>query len=166
MMDIDRFSATRRLVLKGAGSVALIGFGAGLELGFGSIPALAAANDKYPEDAFKQKSDADAIKALYGKTAEASDKVKLDAPEIAENGAVVPIAVTTTLADVTSISFFVSENPNALAASYVIPAGTLPTIANRLKMAKTCNVIAIVESGGKLYSATKEVKVTVGGCGG
>ena len=159
-MTLDRTSATRRLVLQGAGAVALIG------LGFGSVPALAAANDKYPEEAFKQKSDADAIKALYGKTAEPSDKVKLDAPEIAENGAVVPIAVTTTLPDVTSISFFASENPNALAASYVIPAGTMPTIANRLKMAKTCNVIAIVESGGKLYSATKEVKVTVGGCGG
>lgn len=159
-MDLDRSSATRRLILRGAGSVALIG------LGFGNVPALAAANDKYPEDAFKQKSDADAIKALYGKTAEASDKVKLDAPEIAENGAVVPIAVTTTLADVTSISFLVSENPNALAASYIIPAGTMPAIANRLKMAKTCNVIAIVESGGKLYSAAKEVKVTVGGCGG
>ena len=89
-------------------------------------PAFAAANDKYPEDAFKQKSEADAIKALYGKTAEKSDKVKLEAPEIAENGAVVPISVTTTLADVTSISFLVSENPNALAASYRIPAGTMP----------------------------------------
>jgi sulfur-oxidizing protein SoxY len=130
-------SFSRRLVLQGAGSVALIG------LGFGTMPALAAANDKYPEDAFKQKSDADAIKALYGKTAEASDKVKLDAPEIAENGAVVPIAVATTLTDV-----------------------TVPAVANRLKMAKTCNVIAIVESDGKLFSATKEVKVTVGGCGG
>ena len=155
-----RSSLTRRLILQGAGSVALIG------LGFGTAPALAAANDKYPEDAFKQKTDAEAIKALYGKTAEASDKIKLDAPEIAENGAVVPIAVTTTLTDVTSISFFVSENPNALAASYLIPAGTTPAVANRLKMAKTCNVIAIVESGGKLFSATKEVKVTVGGCGG
>jgi sulfur-oxidizing protein SoxY len=155
-------SPTRRLILQGAGAVALFGLGT---LSF--TPALAAAaNDKYPEDAFKQKSDADALKSLYGKTAEASDKVKLDAPEIAENGAVVPIAVTTTLSDVTSISFFVSENPNALAASYVIPAGTVPAVANRLKMAKTCNVIAIVESGGKLYSATKEVKVTVGGCGG
>ena len=153
-------SLSRRLLLQGAGSVALIG------LGFGSMPALAAANDKYPEDAFKQKGDADAIKALYGKTAEASDKVKLDAPEIAENGAVVPIAVATTLTDVTSIAFLASENPNALAASYVIPAGTVPAVANRLKMAKTCNVIAIVESSGKLYSASKEVKVTVGGCGG
>ena len=161
-LSSDRSFVTRRLVLQGAGAVALIGLG---DLPT-AAPALAAANDKYPEDAFKQKSDADAIKALYGKTAEASDKVKLDAPEIAENGAVVPIAVATTLADVSSISFLVSENPNALAASYMIPAGTVPAVANRLKMAKTCNVIAIVESSGKLYSATKEVKVTVGGCGG
>jgi sulfur-oxidizing protein SoxY len=157
------FSATRRLILQGAGSVALFGLGDFL---FGPIAAIAAANDKYPEEAFKQKSDADAIKALYGKAHEASDKVKLDAPEIAENGAVVPVSVTTTLADVTSISFFVSENPNALAATYQIPSATVPGVANRLKMAKTCNVTAIVESGGKLYSATKEVKVTVGGCGG
>ena len=157
------YSATRRLILQGAGAVALIGLG---NIPFGLAPAFAAANDKYPEDAFKQKSEADAIKALYGKTAEASDKVKLDAPEIAENGAVVPIGVSTTLADVTSISFLVSENPNALVASYKIPAGTVPSVANRIKMAKTSNVIAVVEAGGKLYSATKEVKVTVGGCGG
>ena len=157
----DRFSATRRLVLKGVGCFTLLGLcNAPFSL------ALAAANDKYPEDAFKQKSDADAIKSLYGKTAEASDKVKLDAPEIAENGAVVPISVATTLENVTSIAFLVSENPNALAASYLIPEGTLPSVANRLKMQKTTNVIAIVEAGGKLYSATKEVKVTVGGCGG
>ena len=159
----DGFSATRRLILQGTGVVALAGLGG---ISFGFAPARAAANDKYPEDAFKAKSEADAIKSLYGKTAEPSDKVKLDAPEIAENGSVVPISVTTTLADVTSISFLVSENPNALAASYKIPAGTVPSVANRLKMAKTSNVIALVEAGGKLYSATKEVKVTVGGCGG
>jgi sulfur-oxidizing protein SoxY len=164
-MDItdDGFPTTRRLILQGAGAVALVGLG---NIAFGLAPAFAAANDKYPEDAFKAKDAADAIKALYGKTAEPSDKVKLDAPEIAENGAVVPISVTTDLADVTSISFLVTENPNALAASYRIPAGTMPSVANRLKMAKTSNVIAIVEAGGKLYSATKEVKVTVGGCGG
>jgi sulfur-oxidizing protein SoxY len=157
------FSATRRLVLQGAGVVALIGLG---NMAFGPTSALAAANDKYPEDAFKQRSDADAIKSLYAKTPEPSDKVKMDAPEIAENGAVVPISVTTSLADVTSISILIAENPNALAASYKIPAGTMPSVANRLKMAKTTNVIAIVEAGGKLYSTTKEVKVTVGGCGG
>jgi sulfur-oxidizing protein SoxY len=160
MTDVG-FSATRRLILQGAGAVALLGLG---NLPFGL--ALAAANDKYPEAAFKAKSEADAIKALYGKTAEPSDKVKMDAPEIAENGAVVPISVTTTLADVTSISFLVSENPVALVASYKIPAGTLPNVANRIKMARTSNVIVVVEAGGKLYSANKEVKVTVGGCGG
>jgi sulfur-oxidizing protein SoxY len=159
----DGFSATRRLILQGAGLVALVGLG---NLPFGLTPALAAANDKWPEDAFKQKGEADAIKSLYGKTAEVSDKVKLDAPEIAENGAVVPISVSTTLTDVTSISFLVADNPNALAASYNIPPGTIPSVANRLKMAKTSNVTVIVEAGGKLYSATKEVKVTVGGCGG
>jgi sulfur-oxidizing protein SoxY len=157
------FSATRRLILQGAGAVALIGLG---NLPFGVTPALAAANDKYPEEAFKQKSDADVIKTLYGKTAEPSDKVKMDAPEIAENGAVVPISVSTSLADVTSVAFLVSENPNVLIAKYNIPAGTLPSVANRIKMAKTSNVTVLVEAGGKLYSASKEVKVTVGGCGG
>jgi sulfur-oxidizing protein SoxY len=157
------FPATRRVILKGAGSVALVGLG---QFPFGFVPANAAANDQYPEDAFKQKNEAEAVKLLYGRTAELSDQVKLDAPEIAENGAVVPVSVSTTLADVTSISFLVGDNPNALAAYYRIPPGTMPSVANRLKMAKTGNVTAIVESGGKLYSATMEVKVTVGGCGG
>lgn len=159
----NEFSPTRRLVLKGAGIAALIGLGV---VPFDVSQALAAANDAYPAEAFKQKSEADAIKTLYGKTAEPSDKVKMDAPEIAENGAVVPIAATTTLADVTSISFLVTENPIALVASYKIPAGTLPSVSNRIKMAKTSNVTVLVEAGGKLYSAVKEIKVTVGGCGG
>jgi sulfur-oxidizing protein SoxY len=158
----DAIDETRRLILRGVALVALIGLGAK----FGFTPVFAAANDKYPEDAFKQKGIDDTLKLLYGKTAEPSDKVKLDAPEIAENGAVVPISVSSTLADVTSISILVAENPNALVASYRIPAGTLPNVANRLKMAKSSNVIVVVEAGGKLYSATKEVKVTVGGCGG
>src|SRR4051812_17483280 len=138
-------SATRRLILQGAASVALLGLG---NLPFGAAPARAAANDKYPEEAFKQKSEADAIKALYGKTAEPSDKVKLDAPEIAENGGVVPISVTTTLDKVTSISFFVAENPNALGASYKIPYDTIPGISNRLNMAKTNNRTAIGKADG------------------
>ncbi|RTE93318.1 thiosulfate oxidation carrier protein SoxY [Bradyrhizobium sp. LVM 105] len=155
--------ATRRLILQGAASVALLGLG---NLPFAATPVRAAANDKYPDEAFKQKNEADAIKALYGKTAEPSDKVKLDAPEIAENGGVVPVSVTTTLDKVSAISFFVTENPYALAASYKIAEGTIPGVANRLKMAKTTKLVAIVEADGKLYSATKEVKVTVGGCGG
>lgn len=157
------FALSRRVILQGVASVALVGLG---KIALGAAPALAAANDKYPEEAFKQKSVDDSIKLLYGKTAEKSDKVKLDAPEIAENGAVVPIAASSTLEGVTSISFLVAENPNALVASYKIPAGTMPSVANRIKMAKTSNVIVVVEAGGKLYSATKEVKVTVGGCGG
>ena len=76
---------------------------------------------QWPKDAFAQKTEADAIKALYGKTPEASDKVNLDAPEIAENGAVVPISVSTTLPDVTSIAILVSENPFPLAANYPDP---------------------------------------------
>jgi sulfur-oxidizing protein SoxY len=157
------FPVTRRLILKGAGSVALAGLGIVV---LRPAAAFAAANDKYPEPAFKQKEGKEAIRLLYGRTAEPSDKIKLDAPEIAENGAVVPISVTTTLPEVSSISFVVPENPNPLAAYYKLPPGTMPGVANRLKMAKTSNVIVIVEAGGKLYSATKEVKVTVGGCGG
>ena len=156
-------TVSRRSVLQGIAAVAVIGF---TGIRFGIAEALAAANDKYPEEAFKQKGEADTIKSLYGKTAEKSDKVRMDAPEIAENGAVVPVSVTTSLPDVTSIAIFVAENPNALAASYRIPAGTMPSVANRLKMAKTSNVIAVVEAGGKLYSASKEIKVTIGGCGG
>jgi sulfur-oxidizing protein SoxY len=161
-MSKTELGFSRRVILQGAGAVALVGLGSTT---FG-WPAFAAANDKYPEEAFKQKSDADAIKSLYGKTAEASDKIKLDAPEIAENGAVVPVSVTTALSDVTSISFLVAENPIVLVASYRIPAGTVPSVANRIKMAKTSKVTVLVEAGGKLYSANKEVKVTVGGCGG
>ena len=125
-----------------------------------------AAAPGWPEDAFKQKNEADVVKLLYGKPFEASDKVALDVPEIAENGAVVPVSVSSTLPDVTAISILVPGNPSTLAASYLLPAGTLPSIGCRLKMAKTSNVIAVVESGGKLYAATKEVKVTLGGCGG
>ena len=154
---------TRRLIIKGAAVGAAIGLGLGTRL-----PGARAAADasQWPKDAFTQKSEAAAIKALYGKDAEASDKVRLDAPEIAENGAVVPIAVSSTLPDVTSIAILVSENPFPLAAMYKIPPGTAGTVANRLKMAKTSKVVALVESGGKIFSASKEVKVTVGGCGG
>ena len=159
----DRIDQTRRLILKGAGVIALAGI-AGLR--FGLAEAFATANDKYPEEAFKQKNANDAIKSLYGKAAETSDKVMLDAPELAENGAVVPITVSSSLPDVTSIAILVTENPYTLAASYRLPAGTAASVSSRLKMAKTSKVIAVVEAGGKLYSTSKEVKVTVGGCGG
>jgi sulfur-oxidizing protein SoxY len=160
---LDAPDAARRIILKGAVAGGLAGFA----FGTFPFPAFADADAKdWPGDAFKSKSEADTLKALYGKSAEPSDKVNLDAPEIAENGAVVPIAVASTLPGVTGIAILVLENPNVLAAAYKIPAGTQASVSNRLKMAKTTKVLAVVESGGKLYSATKEVKVTVGGCGG
>ena len=137
--------------------------------GFGLLPRMAAADDavpKWPEAAFTSKKMDEAIAKLYGQKAVPSDKITLTAPDIAENGAVVPVSVETTLPNVTRISFVVPDNPFPLAANFVIPAGTEPYISNRLKMGKTSSLIALVESDGKLYSATKQVKVTVGGCGG
>jgi sulfur-oxidizing protein SoxY len=160
----DAPDTARRTILKGA-----VAGGLAAGLGFGSFPfpVFADADAKqWPADAFTQKSEADALKALYGKTAEASDKISLDAPEIAENGAVVPIAVTSTLPKVTGIAILVLNNPNVLAAAYKVPDGTEAAVSSRFKMAKTSKVVAVLESNGKLYSATKEVKVTVGGCGG
>ena len=154
----------RRAVVKAMAAAGLAGSGFA---GVAFDQALAKADaGKWPTDAFQQKTEADAIKSLFGKTASPSDKVNLDAPEIAENGAVVPIAVNSTLPDVTRIAILVSENPFPLAAAYVLPAGASGMVSNRLKMAKTSKVIALVEFGGAVYSATKEVKVTVGGCGG
>jgi len=160
-----RRGQTRRKIVQAAIAGGLAGLGLA---GAAPLSRARAAADatKWPKDAFSQKTEADAIKTLYGKTAEASDKINLDAPEIAENGAVVPIAVSTTLPAVTSIAILVSENPFPLAANYPIPPGTSPVVANRLKMAKTSKVIALVASGDKVFSASKEVKVTVGGCGG
>ena len=159
----DAAGYPRRALLK-----AMAGGLAGLSLFEASmlLPAYAADTKDWPADAFKQKSEADALKSLYGKSAAASDKVNLDAPEIAENGAVVPIAVTSTLPNVTGIALLVLENPYTLAAAYRIPEGTQPAAASRLKMAKTTKVVAVVESDGKLFTASKDVKVTVGGCGG
>ncbi|MBY0254656.1 MAG: thiosulfate oxidation carrier protein SoxY [Methylobacterium organophilum] len=162
MAAYDNKMFDRRFVLRAAGLGSVL---AAASFGF-ALRASANADAAYPADAFKLKGETDVVKKLFGQAATASDKVKLDAPEIAENGAVVPISVSTDLPDVTSIALLVTENPSALAAMYKFAPGTPPTVASRLKMAKTTPVIAIVEAGGKLYSATREVKVTVGGCGG
>ncbi len=164
----DAPDTARRTILKGAAAGGLAaGLGLGLGLGSFPFPAFADADAKqWPAEAFKQKTEADALKTLYGKAAETSDKIDLDAPEIAENGAVVPIAVSSTLPKVTGIAILVLNNPNVLAAAYKVPDGSGAAVSTRLKMAKTSKVVAVVESNGKLYSATKEVKVTVGGCGG
>lgn len=157
---------TRRDVLKGALGLSA----AGLAVAAGVVPmtALAASSSvaDWSEKAFNTKGVDAAIKELYGQTAVESDKITLNAPEIAQNGAVVPVTVETSLPNVTAMAVMVEKNPSPLAAAYNIPEGALPFVSNRLKMAETTDVIALVVSDGKLYRAAKEVKVTVGGCGG
>ncbi len=119
----------------------------------------------WPKDAFKAKSMEDALAALTG-TAEAQDgEIVIKAPEIAENGAVVPVSVTSHIANTESISIIVPNNPLPLAASFELMGGE-PFVSVRIKMAKTSDVVAVVRSGGQVYQGRKEVKVTIGGCGG
>jgi sulfur-oxidizing protein SoxY len=88
-------------------------------------------------------------------------------PEIAENGAVVPVGVATTLAGASTISIAVSNNSTPLAASFTLSEATIPNVSTRIKMAKTAEVVAVVKTAdGSTYVAKKEVKVTIGGCGG
>lgn len=148
----------RRSVLKAAGvmtaaATALV-----------ALPRLAWA--AYSEKAFKAKGSQDALSSLYGANATTpSDQVKLKAPDIAENGAVVPVEVETDL-QADSIAILIEKNPSPLAISADLPAGTKAMVKTRCRMGETTNVTAVVKSGGKLYTATKEVKVTIGGCGG
>ncbi|MBR9827291.1 MAG: thiosulfate oxidation carrier protein SoxY [Oceanospirillales bacterium] len=121
----------------------------------------------WAKEAFEAKEQNTAIKSLYG-DAELTEsaEVILDAPDIAENGAVVPVTVSTGMANVESMSIFIENNPSPLAAQFIIPEGTAADVSTRVRMGKTTNVTAVVKADGKLYSATKEVKVTIGGCGG
>ncbi|QWD79061.1 thiosulfate oxidation carrier protein SoxY [Polynucleobacter sp. MWH-Spelu-300-X4] len=116
--------------------------------------------------AFDGKSLDDVLKALGGSSADKSSAVTINAPDIAENGAVVPVGVTTTLPKTQQIAILVEKNPSALAAQFLMTADTEPFVASRVKMAQTSNVHALVKADGKWYVTTKEVKVTLGGCGG
>jgi sulfur-oxidizing protein SoxY len=121
----------------------------------------------WPEKAFKAKKYPDALQALAGsEEATNSDAVKVKAPDIAENGAVVSVSVTTSLPKVENIAVFVPVNTFPLSASFEMSDATEGFITARFKMAKTSDVIAIVKADGKLYTAKKSVKVTLGGCGG
>ena len=121
----------------------------------------------WPQKAFEANSRDAVMQALFDTTeVEESNAITLTAPDIAENGAVVPVSVTSTLDGVESISVIVEENPAPLAASFDLTPDAVADVSTRLKMGKTSNVVAVVKSDGKLYSATKEVKVTIGGCGG
>ena len=117
--------------------------------------------------AFDTHSPAEAMQALGSVEAKQSkDIVFLQTPEIAENGAVVPVGVISNIAKTESIAILIEKNPNPLAAVFDIPPGTEPAISTRVKMAQTSNIYALVRADGRYFLATKEVKVTLGGCGG
>lgn len=115
--------------------------------------------------AFEVKTLDEAFKALGGKPAESAD-VNLTSPDIAENGAVVPVAVTSKLPKTEEIYILVEKNPQPLTATFTIPEGTEPFVSTRTKMGQTSNIYAVVKADGKLHYAVKETKVTLGGCGG
>ena len=105
-------------------------------------------------------------KALGGAAPIESADVVLNAPDIAENGAVVPVGATSKLAKTEQIAILVEKNPNALAALFMMTPVSEPTVATRVKMGQSSDVFALVKADGKYYFAKKEVKVTLGGCGG
>ena len=117
--------------------------------------------------AFDANDVASAMKAAIGTdAATASDKIKIKAPDIAENGAVVPVTISSTLADVTSITIISEKNGTPLIAKFNLGKGSEAYVSTRIKMGKTSKIIAVCESAGKFYKTSKEVKVTIGGCGG
>ena len=121
--------------------------------------------EEWNKAAFEGKSLDDVFKALGTSTPDKSSAVTLNAPVIAENGAVVPVSVTSTLkAD--QIAILVEKNPSTLAAQFFLPAGTEAFVTTRIKMGQTSNVYALVKADGKWAMAVKEIKVTLGGCGG
>jgi sulfur-oxidizing protein SoxY len=109
----------------------------------------------------------DTMKAFGGGApVQSKDIAFVSTPDIAENGAVVPISISSSIPKTESIAILIEKNPNMLAARFEIPAGTEPAISTRVKMGQTSNVYALVKADGKYYVASKEIKVTLGGCGG
>ena len=150
-------NTTRRSALKTTGAFATL-----VSLGIVTQSQAHAAMDRA---GFDIKTMADAVKALGG-TAASSDQITVVAPDIAANGAVVPVGATSKLAITTEIYLIVEKNPTPMAAGFKIPAGTAADVQTRLKMGQSSNVFAVVRADGKLFSAFKETKVTLGGCGG
>ena len=131
----------------------------------GLLPAHAQAG--WNKAAFEAKSMEDALKALGTAKPVESAEITLTAPDIAENGAVVPIGASTTLPSVKQIVFFVEKNPTPMAGSFTFTDAVEPNVATRVKMAQTSNVFAVaLTQDGRTLFARKEVKVTLGGCGG
>ena len=158
-METDR---KRRILLKGSLAATTLGVAAGA--GLLTPKAVLAA---WSEAAFGAKSVPDALKALMGSDQmEESGDIKIKAPDIAENGAVVPVTVSTSIEGVESIAIIAVNNPSPLIASFNLGEGAEGFVSTRIKMGKSGDVVAVVKAGGKLLSTKKEVKVTIGGCGG
>ena len=153
-------NSSRRTVLKGTTGAAVLGLATAAGL---LKPGSAWAWNKA---AFETKSLNDAVKAMGGGAAAESKDIAINSPDIAENGAVVPFTIQSKLPKTEQMALLVEKNPNILAASFNIPDGTEPWVNTRVKMGQTSNVIALVKADGKFYYTVKEVKVTLGGCGG
>jgi len=155
----------RRDVLKTGGGVSLLALVAAAGwLRPGDAYAQGAAWNKA---AFETHTLDETMKALGGGApAQSKDIAFVSTPDIAENGAVVPIGVTSSIPKTESIAILIEKNPNMLAAVFDVPVGTEPAITTRVKMGQSSNVYALVKADGKYYVASKEIKVTLGGCGG
>src|SRR3954470_19248448 len=126
------------------------------------LGALAAWN----KEAFGAKTPADALKSLGVPNAAPSTDVHIEAPQIAENGAVVPIEISSNVPGTTALIVVIEKNPFPLTARFDFKEGALPFVKVNVKMGETSEVRVIAEAGGKSFSASKEIKVTIGGCGG
>ena len=152
----------REFLASGSGATALA-----LAAASGLTPAYAQNAPGWNKAAFETKSLADAAKALGATGAPVESKeLVLQAPEIAENGNVVRVGAQSNLANTTQIALVVEKNPSALAALFDIPAGTDANVSTNIKMGQSSNVYALAKVGDKFFYAVKEVKVTLGGCGG
>jgi sulfur-oxidizing protein SoxY len=134
----------------------------------GMLPTMAQAQaGGHNTAAFEAKNMGDLMKALGGSTPAESKDVTVTGPDIAENGAVVPIGASTTLPGVKRLLILVEKNPSMLAAMFDITDAIEANVATRVKMGQSSNVYAVaMMNDGKALFAQKEVKVTLGGCGG
>ena len=154
--------AKRRILLKSSLAAGAVG----VAVGAGLLTPRAILAD-WPETAFTAQSMDDALNALLGTNShEASESVMIKAPDIAENGAVVPVTVESAVEGINSIAIIASGNQMPLIASFELGEGAQGFVSTRIKMAKTAEIVAIVKAGDKVLSSAKEVKVTIGGCGG
>lgn len=148
----------RSFIVSGASALALFSVAA-------AWPMRALAKSVRPESGFTATTVKDALAGIGG-AAEPSADIVFQTPQIAENGAVVPVSVTSNIPGTERISIMVEANPNPLVAVFSIPEGTLPSVQTRVKVAQTCKLTAVVRANGKNYSVSRETKVTLGGCGG